>query len=159
MSFESFTSPKVPSPRKFPVATHALLLCATSGFHLCQHHSNSSCMTCLVSGLPVCSSILSPCFSQRAPTANTEAYGFPLPPQIQIRCSCRFQRTNLVFICLPPASSSGDTGWIWQSFLSPPWQYCWLRTTLLVFIPVSCGTAKHSYGNTECSKHPRVVLS
>lgn len=64
MSFESFTSSKVPSPRKFPVATHALLLCATSGFHLCQHHNNSSCMTCLVSGLPVCSSILSPFLSE-----------------------------------------------------------------------------------------------
>lgn len=62
----------------------------------------------LVSGLPVCFSVLSPCFSQEAPTANTEAYRFSLAPQTQTRC--RFQTAHLAFICLISASSSGDTG-------------------------------------------------
>lgn len=64
-----------------PVATHALLLCASSGIQLCQNHSNSSCMTCLILGLPVCSSVSSPCFSQRALTANIEACRFSLATQ------------------------------------------------------------------------------
>lgn len=100
MYLESFTSSKIPLPHKFPVATHVLLLCDCSGFHLCQNHSNSSCMTCLVSGLPGCSSLLSPYFSQGALTANTEACRFSLAPQTQIRCQHRFQRAHLIFISL-----------------------------------------------------------
>lgn len=86
-----------------------------------------------------------------------KACSFQLAPRAQIRCRCGFQRSHLI-ICLLSASSSGDTGGIWQSRPSPPQLHRCLRTIHLFYILISCKIATRSYGSTHCPPHLRTVL-
>lgn len=149
MSFEFFTSSKVTSPYKFPVATHALLAQVFSSVKITA-----------ILAWPVLFQVL---FSLIPRFLSGNSHSKHRGLQVS-SCTTNTDQMQISMgssdLHLPPISIIFWWHWVNLAIFSPPpWQYCCLRTTPLVSVPVSwnCRTILWEYPVPQASKSSAIL--